>query len=251
MTELGHLRPPRRLAGQSGAGDFFEIGDLWRDRLRRWADLQPHEHVLEIGCGIGRVAAGLASYLEPPGRYEGFDVNRRAVRWCRRAIAREWPSASFRHVDVVNSTYHRRGRVDPSHFRFPYDDGSFDVVVATSVYTHMGHSETAHYLAETARVLRPGGKAFATFFLVGEGTPALDHRADFEFEPSGRDRHWVAEPDRPMMAVAHPLDAIEAALAEAGLEVVDPVHFGEWRLGDERTAMDYQDVVVASLSGPV
>jgi SAM-dependent methyltransferase len=205
------------------------------------------DRVLEIGCGIGRVAVGLALYLEAPGGYDAFDVDRRAIRWCRRTIGREWPLATFCAVDVHNGTYRRRGRIAAVDFTFPYADASFDVVVATSVYTHMGHAETAHYLAETARVLRPGGRSFATFFLVGEGTPAEpEERWDLPFRPVADEPIWTAFPDRPLLGVAHERAAVEDFHRDAGLTVGEPLHFGEWRLGADRVADDYQDVIVAT-----
>ena len=36
---------------------------------------QPGERVLDIGCGIGRMARPLTPYLTPPGAYDGFDIN--------------------------------------------------------------------------------------------------------------------------------------------------------------------------------
>ena len=202
--------------------------------------------MLEVGCGIGRVAVGLAAYLDAPGRYQGFDVDRRVVRWCRRSIASRWPLADFQHVEVRNDTYRPRGRTPATAFTFPYPDASADVVVATSVYTHMDHADTTHYLGETARVLRPGGRSFATFFLVGEGTPdEPEERWDLPFRPRAGAETWTAFPDRPTLALAHERAHVESFHRDAGLRVDTPIHFGEWRLGAERRSDDYQDVVVA------
>ena len=41
-------------------------------------------------------------------------------------------------------------------------------MILTSVLTHLLEDEAEHYLAETARVLEPGGRALATFFLLDD-----------------------------------------------------------------------------------
>ena len=52
-----------------------------------------------------------------------------------------------------------RAETKASEYTFPYEDGEFDVVVLTSVFTHMLPDDVAHYLDEIARVLKPGGRA--------------------------------------------------------------------------------------------
>lgn len=168
--------PPLRLR-DVGQGDFRRIGEGLAAMLVRHG-LEPHHRVLDIGCGVGRVAIPLTRHLTG-GTYDGFDIVRRWVRWCRRHITPRHPNFRFAHADVYNSHYNRSG-VPAASFRFPYEDASFDFAFATSVFTHLDLPAAKHYLAEAHRVLRPGGKLVATFFLVDGDVAdaALDFKVD-------------------------------------------------------------------------
>jgi len=110
--------PPIRLRFV-GAGDFRAVGDEIVNLLTTVGGLQPNDRVLDIGCGVGRVALPLTKQLTST--YDGFDVVKSAVRWCQRNITPRYPNFRFRHANLYNAFYNRRG-VDAAHFRFPYDD---------------------------------------------------------------------------------------------------------------------------------
>ena len=75
------LTPPRRLQQFVGGG-FQTVGREFLAHLRQLCRLQPQESVLDIGCGVGRIAVPLLDYLGPQGSYLGFDISRDAVEWC-------------------------------------------------------------------------------------------------------------------------------------------------------------------------
>ena len=160
------LVPPRRL-DFVGHSDFVATGDEFLAHLVGLAGLQPSCAVLDVGCGIGRIARPLAGYLDASGSYDGFDVNREGIGWCRRRYSGQ-PNFRFQVADLYNRRYNPHGAHAAVEYRFPYDDATFDVVVATSVFPHLLEEETAHYLAESARVLKPGGRLLATFFVLDE-----------------------------------------------------------------------------------
>jgi SAM-dependent methyltransferase len=168
--------PPLRLR-DVGGGDFKRIGDELAALLIRHG-LKPEHRVLDVGCGVGRVALPLTHYVTS-GTYDGFDIVKRWIRWCRRNITRAHPNFRFTHANVWNSHYNRRG-VPASAFRFPYEDASFDFVFATSVFTHLDPAAARNYLHEAQRVLAPGGTLLATFFILDEPieNPALDFSVD-------------------------------------------------------------------------
>jgi len=77
---------------------------------------------------------------------------------------------------------------DASDYRFPYDDASFDVVSAASVFTHM-LPEAAERYFRTARVLKRGGRAVFSCFLLdndvaGRERPLGFGRDAFNFDHS-------------------------------------------------------------------
>lgn len=92
---------------------------------------------------------------------------RYGITWCRKHFAQN-ARYSFFHADIYNSFYNPRGQLNPAEYAFPCRTDSADVVFATSVFTHMQAPEVRHYINETARILKPGGRCYFTFFLIDE-----------------------------------------------------------------------------------
>lgn len=161
-----------------GSGDFIEQGRHQVDLLKKHLQLKPADHVLDIGSGIGRTAIPLTKYLSEDGAYEGFDVVEKGVKWCSEKISKDYPNFNFRYVPLNNDLYHHSDN-KASEFAFPYKSEQFDIAFLFSVFTHMQVREIDHYLAEISRVLKPGGKCLATFFLYDDESEAkiaaLDH----------------------------------------------------------------------------
>lgn len=235
------LTPPRGLS-MVGAGEFRQVGQEFLGHFVNLAGLAPDERVLDVGCGIGRMAVPLTGYLSARGSYDGFDIVARGVKWCQQAITPQFPRFRFQHADVRNRTYNPGGRVAPEAFRFPFDDASSDLVFLTSVFTHMLPSEVEHYLGEIARVLAPGGRCLATMFLLNEGSLAKGGRAQQLF-PHQQGVYRIASDRVPENAVAFDEDWALDAFRHAGLAPRLPVHYGAWSGRTEGAS--YQDIVVA------
>jgi SAM-dependent methyltransferase len=104
------ITPPRRMWSMVGSGNFYEDGLEFFQYLIRFGRLKPSDHVLEIGCGIGKTALPLTKYLGSEGSYDGFDIVPLGVEWCRTRITRKYPNFKFRTVNIFNSAYNPRGR---------------------------------------------------------------------------------------------------------------------------------------------
>lgn len=237
------LIPPKRLL-RYGRREFVGTGEAYLGHLLDLAGLQPGHRVLDIGCGLGRIARPVVRYLDPgKGSYEGFDVDRTTIGWCRRAYARRHRNARFVRSDVFHPRNHPGGAHGAGDYRFPYADGAFDLVIASSIYPHMLEAETVHYLAESARVLAPAGRLFATFFVLDDVSRArmAAGEAALQFlEPA--EHVAVLSEDLPEEGVAYDAAWLAARLVEGGC-TFDSLTPGSWRgLEDTR---DLLDVVVA------
>jgi SAM-dependent methyltransferase len=236
------LVPPRRL-DFAGRSDFVETGDEFLRHFVELGGLRPSDAVLDVGCGIGRMARPLAGFLDDEGSYDGFDVNREGIGWCRRRYARR-RNFRFQVADLYNRRYNPRGAHAAAEYRFPYDDARFDFAILTSVLTHLLESEADHYLAETARVLRPGGRMLATFFLLTDESRALiaEGRTSLAFlDPE--DHVAVVDADVPEEAVAYDQEWVGERLAAHGLEL-RATRYGSWCGREGFTS--FQDIVVAA-----
>ena len=241
------LLPPRRMifVGSNSIikADYHVIGRELVDLAVRMAGLRPESSVLEVGSGTGRIASTLTTILSSEGRFEGFEIVPAGVQWCQTRITPRFPRFHFTHADVFNAVYNPAGRENAATYQFPYESGSFDIVMATSVLTHMFRVDAAHYLSEAARVLRPGGRTFITHFLstplsraaVTEGRSAMR----FLFPvPDGLTIDAAAPED----AIAIDLDAVTSDYQQAGL-IIDAVHVGRWT--GNLDGAHFQDIIVA------
>jgi SAM-dependent methyltransferase len=223
-----------------GGGDYVEVGDRFLDYFKTLVSLAPHDTVLEIGCGIGRMARPLAGWLQPPGRYEGFDVVPASIAWCQAHVTPTSPHFRFQVVDIANSFYNPRGRLDGKDARFPFDDATFDVAIAVSLFTHVLPDTARRYMSEVARVLKPSGRLFATWFLwPPAGAPTDVALKEF---PHARDGCRVASTRKPEAVVSFSDVVVGEMYTAASLRVTATVG-GNWSAGVH--TLPYQDMIVA------
>ena len=108
-----------------------------RRATRALLDLQAGERVLDIGSGPGFLADEMAEEVGPDGAVHGVDPSESMLAISRRRGTR----VEYATGDAL---------------ALPYDDETFDVVVATQVYEYVPDMPAA--LAEARRVLRSGGR---------------------------------------------------------------------------------------------
>jgi SAM-dependent methyltransferase len=238
--------PPRRLMfdGPRDVAVFKQNGAEFMRYYTDLCNLRPDEHVLDVGCGMGRKTIPLTTYLSQAGRYEGLDVNQKGVAWCQREITARFPNFRFQLIDVYSERYNPAGRQAAADYRFPFDDASFDFVILGSVFTHMLPAGVARYLAETARVLKPAtARCLISYFILNEESISLMATAPSAFQfPVRRENHAVEWADRPEHAVAHDESYLRHLYATCGLKI-EQIYYGAWC--GRRAHLSFQDLVLA------
>lgn len=248
---FGIIDLPRPPAGihDVGDGDFDAIGREFLWNLVHHADLEPHHRVLDIGCGVGRLALPLTAFLDRTGSYVGFDVAAGAIRWCQDEISSRHANFSFHAVDLRHPLYNPGGALDPLSFAFPVGEAGVDLAAAVSVFTHLPPGVMAQYLRQVRRSLAPGGRFFCTAFFLDDTVRARLRagkcRIPFRADDPG---FWQeGHADHPGAAIAVDLDWFVKAAAQAGLELAGlglagPVIRGHWP--DDSGGEGFQDMCV-------
>jgi ubiquinone/menaquinone biosynthesis C-methylase UbiE len=129
-----------------------------REELLRQAELRPGHRVLDIGCGTGSLVV-LANTLHPHVDVVGVDPDERALARAARKAKR---ARAIIQLD--------RGFSDA----LDYPDRTFDRVLSSFMFHHLGRDEKARTLREVRRVLREDGSLHLLDF---GGEDSAKHRS--------------------------------------------------------------------------
>jgi ubiquinone/menaquinone biosynthesis C-methylase UbiE len=113
----------------------------YKRRTFELLDLQPGDHVLDLGCGTGDDVQELARLVGPSGRVVGVDRSETVIAEARERVLRTTLPVAFQVEDAS---------------ALPFPDASFDACRADRVFHHLEHPCQA--LGELLRVVRPGGR---------------------------------------------------------------------------------------------
>ena len=188
--------------GASGEEAFFALGAEETDFFLRLCGipLSSSAVVVEIGCGPGRMTARFAQLA---GRVVATDVSGEMLERCRKSLS---------------------GRDNVDYVLLPGDgeltgipDGSADVVFSYITLQHVPDAQAQlRYLAESARVLRPGGRAAIQVRATGWRAVAHDWAGHLAHFAAGR-RTLRVEWRGSRLTRADILRTVEAAGATAEL----------------------------------
>lgn len=227
-----------------GGGDFVKVGEDLLQQMIKACNLSPDEKVLDVGSGYGRLALPLSKYLSENGEYRGMEIVKNEVDWCTDVITSQRNNFRFIHADVYNFHYNRGGSTRACFYKFPFESNYFDFILLTSVFTHMLSFELDNYLSEIARVLRPGGRSFITYFLMNEESKRLmKEKQSAMYFPTKIGEFWLKDVNDPEAAVCFDESFILDLYRRHGLKVETPLKYGQW--SGRKSFFDYQDVIIA------
>jgi ubiquinone/menaquinone biosynthesis C-methylase UbiE len=130
-------------------------------KLLEMAELRDATDFLEIGCGNGEVSKYIArNYV---GKVIATDIDPDQI-----AIARKGSG------NISNLRFQVADAVE-----LPFEDESFDVVIAFGVLHHIDKWDTA--MAEIIRVLRPGGYLIYAEVIYPEAISSMDKSSSLSF----------------------------------------------------------------------
>lgn len=226
---------PVPLLNMTGGGvDNFEaISRAHIALLRKLIQLGVDDHVLEIGCGIGRDAIPLTKILEPTASYTGTDLIKPSIEFCQTQISSRYPNFRFVHFDVKDKLHNPGGTKKMTDCNLPLDDGSVDKIFGWSVFTHMWENDIRHYLREFHRVLKVGGRAFLTCFILSPEIIAAARKTNLtqynlRFEHQIDEHCFVNDLDFPLGAIGYSAEAMARMVEDSGLRFAREFVRGAW-----------------------
>jgi SAM-dependent methyltransferase len=230
VTGRGEWPPSSLRSFVGGARDFDRVGRAFLDEFWRLRLFNRRTRILDVGCGRGRIARALAAdqrLQELEIFYTGIDIDRASVQWCHRHVTPVNDRFKFYQADCFNRSYNPNGSTAADAYVFPHPDASFDLILLTSVMTHLLQHDLYNYLAEVSRMLAPGGVAYGSFFFYDSpddaSAGAVRHGIRFPFP---RDNYAVNREDYPTNAVAYDEAYVRRIAAELGFEVIEPTLYG-------------------------
>lgn len=225
----GRAIPPLRYMCRTGVGNniiaphfrylnggvnfwFYAFAQGW---------VKQDSRVVDIGSGCGKTAAALRDFdymgRRFAGHYFGFDVDTGMVRWCQQHFPAD--TFTFREIDMFNSLWNpvksdQRVRLEGC------DDGSIDLVISHSLFSHLLEEDLRTYLSESARVLHPSGIMAMTFFCLEDMAELglLGGRWTFEHQMGNAHIETLRYPEA---AVGYHKSFMEGLAREAGFSQVD------------------------------
>lgn len=234
--------------------DWFAGGAEQATLLRLLANVTASSDVVEIGCGLGRLAFALRRNIDT-GSYLGFDVAKHKIEFLTRTLGARASNFEFQWVDFTNMSYNPCGASLRDWKPLPRRESSADAVVAMAVFTHLLPEQIEWYFAESARLLRPGGHMLLSCYLAENYDskhvrPPRYRDAAFEFSyATGLEGCLASDVDLVESMLAVPLSFLLSTAERHGLTAARSPLMGSWS-GATVDWVSGQDLVVLSRARP-
>ena len=122
-------------------------------------------HVLDYGCGWGRMTRLLPFYFNIDG-ITGVDVNEALINSANELL----PFINHRKVTSMKA--------------LPFEEASFDIVFANSIFSHLSEKSALFALSELSRILKKGGILIIS---------TLEQRNMVKFYAKEKQRNWITK----------------------------------------------------------
>lgn len=153
-----------RKGGKYSYGEWAHVIGIFQTLIALNLNKHTGNRILDIGCGTGLLGIAAKPFVESAGTYIGVDIQRGDIEFCRNHYPAE--TYEFHHIETQNPVYAPDQNTELT--AFPVAQTSVDLVTALSVWTHFCEEHALFHFKEIDRVLKPGGRAIVTFFLLDE-----------------------------------------------------------------------------------
>ncbi len=178
------------------------LGKLQLDYLVE-RGLEPQHDLLDVGCGPLRAGIHFISYLDV-GKYAGVDKRPDVLE-----------TARLVEVPRAGVEWKQPALLASDDFELEQLGRKFDFAIAQSVFTHLPLNSIMRCLVEMGKVLKPGGRFYATIFENPHGKLHVDDVRQSENAVTHYDRDFYH----------YDLDSLRFACEGTGLTLASE---GDW-----------------------
>lgn len=241
-----------------GGSDPRQVGNACYQILDRYISIGESSHLLDFGCGIGRVLLSVLEHRPALGKITGFDIMPQVIEFCSSNIATIFPKTSFElirdsndHYDQFIESAGKSEAVNKDQVLEHYRD-TFSGVYAFSVFTHVEATDFSSLLKFVAQMMKPGGEfLFTAFLLTPFSRQSIYKRAclfPFETDAYEKDEQIFIGDTRDRLGfIAFDLLLVEKMVFDAGL-VITHIEHGAWSGSGFSSSL--QDVIVVRRPNP-